>query len=58
MSTYFSRLKLSVQAPLNLKDLTYKFVVTNNSTKKKTTCDGRFDGQGLTEWTQIFNLNT
>ena len=35
MSTYFSRLKLSVQAPLNLKDLTYKFVVTNNSTKKK-----------------------
>lgn len=58
MSTYFSRLKLSVQAPLNLKDLTYKFVVTNNSTKKKTTFDGRFDGQGLTEWTQIFNLNT
>lgn len=54
----FSRLKLQVQAPLKLKDLTYKFVVTNNSTKKKTTFEGRFDEQGLTEWTQIFNLNT
>lgn len=54
----FSRLKLHVQAPLKLKDLTYKFVVTNNSTKKKTTFEGRFDEQGLTEWTQIFNLNT
>ena len=58
MTTYFSRLKLNVQAPLKLKDLTYKFVVMNNFTKKKTTFDGRFDEQGLTEWTQIFNLNT
>lgn len=58
MTTYFSRLKLNVQPPLKLKDLTYKFVVTNNSTKKKTKFDGRFDEQGLTEWTQIFNLNT
>ncbi len=58
MSTYFSRLKLSVQAPLKLKDLTYKFVVINNSTKKKTAFDGRFDEQGLTGWTEIYNLNT
>ena len=58
MNSHFSRLKLSVQTPLKLKDLTYKFIVINNSTKKKTTFDGRFDGQGLTEWTQIYNLNT
>lgn len=58
MTTYFSRLKLNVQAPLKLKDLTYKFIVTNNSTRKKITFDGRFDEQGLTEWNQIFNLNT
>ncbi|PJG43067.1 hypothetical protein XA39_09455 [Acinetobacter tandoii] len=58
MSTSFSQLKLSVQAPLKLKDLTYKFVVINNATKKKTTFDGRFDEQGLTGWTEIYNSNT
>lgn len=58
MTTYFSRLKLNVQQPLKLKDITYKFVVTNNATKKKTTFDGRFDDQGLTGWTEIYNLNT
>jgi len=58
MSAYFSRLKLNVQAPLKLKDLTYKFVVTTNSTKKKIVFDGRFNDEGLTSWTQINNLNT
>jgi len=58
MSTYFSRLKLNVQEPLKLKDITYKFVVMNNSTKKKTTFEGRFDDQGLTGWTEIYNSNT
>lgn len=58
MSAYFSRLKLNVQAPLKLKDLTYKFVVTTNSTKKKIVFDGRFNEEGLTSWTQINNLNT
>lgn len=58
MSAYFSRLKLNVQAPLKLKDLTYKFVVTTNSNKKKIVFDGRFNEQGLTSWTQINNLNT
>ena len=58
MSTHFSRLKLKVQAPLKLKDLTYKFVVTTNSSKKKIVFDGRFNEQGLTDWTQINNLNT
>ena len=55
---HYSRLKLTVQAPLKLKDLTYKFVVINNSTKKKTSFDGRFDEQGLTGWTEIYNVNT
>ncbi|CAP02941.1 hypothetical protein ABSDF_p10006 (plasmid) [Acinetobacter baumannii SDF] len=55
---HYSRLKLTVQTPLKLKDLTYKFVVTNNSTKKKTEFEGRFDDQGLTGWTEIYNLNT
>ncbi|USA54115.1 hypothetical protein NDN13_02645 [Acinetobacter sp. C32I] len=58
MSTYFSRLKLNVQAPLKLKDLTYKFFVINNATKKTTTFEGSFDEQGLTGWTEIYNLNT
>jgi hypothetical protein len=58
MSAYFSRLKLNVQAPLKLKDLTYKFVVTTNSNQKKIVFDGRFNEQGLTNWTQINNLNT
>lgn len=58
MTTYFSRLKLNVQQPLKLKDITYKFVVTNNATKKKTSFEGRFDDQGLTGWTEIYNLNT
>ena len=55
---HYSRLKLTVQAPLKLKDLTYKFVVINNNTKKKTEFEGRFDEQGLTGWTEIYNLNT
>ncbi|MFW1852849.1 hypothetical protein ACG9XR_20090 [Acinetobacter guillouiae] len=55
---HYSRLKLTVQAPLKLKDLTYKFVVINNNTKKKTQFEGRFDEQGLTGWTEIYNLNT
>lgn len=55
---HYSRLKLTVQAPLKLKDLTYKFVVINNNTKKKTEFEGRFDEQGLTAWTEIHNLNT
>ena len=55
---YYSRLKLTVQAPLKLKDLTYKFVVINNNTKKRTQFEGRFDKQGLTGWTEIYNLNT
>ena len=58
MSTYFSRLKLSVQVPLKLKDLTYKFVVINNANKKKTIFEGNFDEQGLTGWTEVYNLNT
>ncbi|MCH7290586.1 hypothetical protein [Acinetobacter genomosp. 15BJ] len=58
MNTYFSRLKLSVQAPLKLKDLTYKFFVINNVTKKTTTFKGNFDEHGLTGWTEIHNLNT
>ncbi|MEG2265801.1 MAG: hypothetical protein RSC68_15870, partial [Acinetobacter sp.] len=58
MNSHYSRLKLNVHTPLKLKDLTYKFVVINNSTKKKTTFDGRFDEQGLTSWTEIYNLNT
>lgn len=58
MNSYFSRLRLTVQTPLKLKDLTYKFVVTNNSTKKETIFEGRFDEKGLTAWTEIFNLNT
>ena len=57
MTTYFSRLKLNVQQPLKLKDISYKFVVTNNNTKKKTTFEGRFDDQGLTGWTEMYNLN-
>lgn len=55
---HYSRLKLTVQAPLKLKDLTYKFVVINNNTKKRTQFEGRFDKQGLTGWTEIYNLNT
>lgn len=55
---FYSRLKLTVQEPLKLKDLTYKFVVTNNHTKKKTIFEGRFDEQGLTGWTEIYNSNT
>lgn len=55
---YYSRLKLTVQAPLKLKDLTYKFVVINNNTKKRTQFEGLFDKQGLTGWTEIYNLNT
>ncbi|MFW1800780.1 hypothetical protein ACG9YX_12200 [Acinetobacter nematophilus] len=55
---FYSRLKLTVQEPLKLKDLTYKFVVTNNHTKKKTIFEGRFDEQGLTGWTEIYNANT
>lgn len=58
MSTYFSRLKLHVQAPLKLKDLAYKFVVTNNTTKNKTEVEGEFDENGLTKWTEIYDLNT
>lgn len=54
----YSRLKLTVQEPLKLKDLSYKFVVINYSTKKKTNFEGRFDDQGLTEWYEIHNLNT
>ena len=54
---YYSRLKLTVQAPLKLKDLTYKFVVINNNTKKRTQFEGLFDKQGLTGWTEIYNLN-
>lgn len=55
---FYSRLKLTVQEPLKLKDLTYKFVVTNNYTKRKTIFEGRFDEQGLTGWTEIYNSNT
>ena len=55
---HYSRLKLTVQAPLKLKDLTYKFVVINNNTKKRTQFEGRFDKQGLTGWTEIYKLNT
>jgi hypothetical protein len=55
---HYSRLKLIVQAPLKLKDLTYKFVVINNNTKKRTQFEGRFDKQGLTGWTEIYKLNT
>ena len=55
---FYSRLKLTVQEPLKLKDLTYKFVVTNNHTKNKTIFEGRFDEQGLTGWTEIYNSNT
>ncbi|WP_343580469.1 hypothetical protein [Acinetobacter sp.] len=58
MKSHFSRLKLTVQTPLKLKDLTYKFIVINNATKKKTIFEGNFDDQGLTDWTQIYNLNT
>lgn len=43
---------------MKLKDLTYKFVVINNNTKKRTQFEGRFDKQGLTGWTEIYNLNT
>lgn len=55
---HYSRLKLTVQTPLKLKDLTYKFVVINNNTKKRIQFEGRFDKQGLTGWTEIYNLNT
>lgn len=55
---HYSRLKLKVQEPLKLKDLIYKFVVTNNITKKKTEFEGKFDEQGLTTWYEINNLNT
>ncbi|MFT0693485.1 hypothetical protein ACDX34_05055 [Acinetobacter bereziniae] len=55
---FYSRLKLTVQEPLKLKDLTYKFVVTNNHTKNKTIFEGRFDEKGLTGWTEIYNSNT
>ncbi|WP_151980173.1 hypothetical protein [Acinetobacter guerrae] len=58
MSTHFSRLKLIIQDPLKFKDLNYKFIVSNNHTKKATVFDGHFNGQGLTEWTEIYNLNT
>ncbi|WP_407923982.1 hypothetical protein [Acinetobacter rongchengensis] len=54
----YSRLKLTVQEPLKLKDLSYKFVVINYSTQKKTNFEGRFDEQGLTEWYEIHNSNT
>lgn len=53
---FYSRLKLTVQEPLKLKDLTYKFVVTNNHTKKKTIFEGRFDEQdGLKYIIQILH---
>ena len=55
---HYSRLKLTVQAPLKLKDLTCKFVVINNNTKKKIEFEERFNEQGLTGWTEIYNLNT
>nr|WP_174505656.1 hypothetical protein [Acinetobacter sp. Marseille-Q1620] len=58
MSTHFSQLKLSVQEPLKLKDLTCNLIVTNNATKKKTVIERRFDEQGRTGWTEIYNLNT
>ena len=54
MSAYFSRLKLNVQAPLKLKDLTYKFVVTTNTTKKKIVFDGRFNDEGWLCCTKLF----
>ncbi|MGP2362800.1 hypothetical protein ACRQQR_16215 [Acinetobacter junii] len=55
---HHSRLKLNVQAPLKLKDLTYKFVVHNKSTNKQTIFEGRFDEQGFTQWYEIHNINT
>ncbi len=55
---HYSRLKLTVQAPLKLKDITYKFVVKNKITKKTTNFEGRFDENGLTIWYEINNLNT
>ncbi|MDR7656557.1 hypothetical protein [Acinetobacter junii] len=53
---HHSRLKLNVQAPLKLKDLTYKFVVHNKSTNKQTIFEGRFDEQGFTQWYEIHNI--
>lgn len=55
---HYSRLKLIVQAPLKVKDLTYKFIVYNKTTNKQTKFEGRFDEQGFTKWYEIRNLNT
>ena len=58
MSIHYCRLRLSVQEPLKVTDLFYRFVVTNNKTKKSTKFEGYFDAQGLTQWTEIHNMDT
>ncbi|MEE9901334.1 MAG: hypothetical protein PBU42_01205 [Acinetobacter haemolyticus] len=55
---HYSRLKLIVQAPLKVKDLTYKFLVYNKATNNLEKLEGRFDEQGFTKWYEIRNLNT
>lgn len=59
MTKKYSKLQLKVNAPLKLKDLTYKFLVMNNSLKKVTFSEsGYFDGSGFTKSFEIFNDNT
>ncbi|WP_288384154.1 hypothetical protein [uncultured Acinetobacter sp.] len=55
---YHSRLKLNVQTPLKLRDITYRFVVYNTSANKQTKFEGKFDEVGFTEWYEIYNINT
>ncbi|WP_445116133.1 hypothetical protein [Acinetobacter sp. WZC-1] len=58
MKASYSRLQLKVSGPLKFQDLTFKFTVHNLSSSKRTEFEGRFDGQGFTQWYQIYNLNT
>lgn len=54
---YYSRLKLIVQPPINLKDLRYKFIAIDGDIKKRTEFLGVIDENGLTKWYSILNSN-
>ncbi|MCO8043733.1 hypothetical protein OC498_14050 [Acinetobacter bohemicus] len=56
MSIKYSRLEFKVYPPLKLKDLTYKFMVSNPLTKKTIfTYEGEFDDKGFTKWFHIYS---
>lgn len=58
MGKKYSRLQCKVNLPLKIEDLTFKFIVIDNSTKKVVYSDGgTFDKQGFTKWFHIFQPN-